>query len=340
MIHFITGNLLESKANCLVNTVNCEGYMGKGIAYQFKLKYPENNKDYVKACKSGKLHIGSLHYYTENKKLIINFPTKDKWRRKSEIEYIEVGLDELVKLLPNLNIKSIAIPPLGCGNGGLEWNTVKDLIINKLSLLSEKYDIYIYEPSSGYSAISKEVPKLSTSGLVLMDIKLGLNKFNSLRLQKTAYFMNIFLGENYFRFVKYKYGPYDNSISIISRNIREFQNYYNTKNTKEAYNIAHNILVSRQVNDKLECLKPSIERALSYVNKINDDSFLECISTVLFLIENNSFQSEDEIIAEFKLWSEDKANRFNDEDIRNALLYLINTKIVVKTLVDFKIDIT
>ena len=86
MIIYVTGDLLQSEAQCLVNTVNCEGYMGKGIAYQFKLAFPENNIDYVKACKAGKLYIGTLHYYYEKGKIIINFPTKDKWRAKSKIE--------------------------------------------------------------------------------------------------------------------------------------------------------------------------------------------------------------------------------------------------------------
>ena len=83
MIIYTTGDLLKSSAETLVNTVNCEGYMGKGIAYQFKLKFPENNKDYVKACKTGELQIGKLHYYKEDGKIIVNFPTKNKWRAKS-----------------------------------------------------------------------------------------------------------------------------------------------------------------------------------------------------------------------------------------------------------------
>ena len=99
MISYTSGDLLQSSADALVNTVNCEGYMGKGIAYQFKLRYPENNKDYIKACKNGTLQIGRLHYFRERSKVIINFPTKDKWRAKSKLEYIDKGLDELVKLI-------------------------------------------------------------------------------------------------------------------------------------------------------------------------------------------------------------------------------------------------
>lgn len=146
MIKFIYGNLLNSYADCLVNAVNCEGCMGKGIAYQFKLRYPNNNKDYIKACRNNLLTVGKLHYFFEGGKIIINFPTKDKWRKKSKMEYISNGLDSLICLLPKLKIKSIAIPPLGCGNGGLNWFDVKPLIIEKLAPIENKYDILIYVP--------------------------------------------------------------------------------------------------------------------------------------------------------------------------------------------------
>ena len=136
MFFCVTGDLLQSSAEALVNTVNCEGYMGKGIAYQFKLKFPQNNIDYIKACKKGTLKPGQLHYYCENGKIIINFPTKDKWRNKSKIKYIEDGLDALILLIENLNIKSIAIPPLGSGNGGLIWLDVKRIISEKLEGIS------------------------------------------------------------------------------------------------------------------------------------------------------------------------------------------------------------
>lgn len=339
MINFITGNIFESNAECLINTVNCEGYMGKGIAYQFKLKYPNNNRDYVKACKNGELKVGKLHYFKEDNKIIVNFPTKDKWRQKSKIEYIIDGLDSLVNLLPKLKVKSIAIPPLGCGNGGLKWNDVKFLIVTKLSEIKEEYDFYIYEPSSGYSDISpKEQPKLNVSSLVLMEIKLNLNKFNSLRLQKTAYFTNIFLGETYFGFKKHKYGPYDNAIPIISKDIKAFQAYYGTKNTKEAYEIAFRTIISEQSKKKLDYIKPAIYKACMYVNEIKLDKDLECISTILFLIENNDLNTEQDVIQLFKDWSADKASRFSEEDIKQGLEYLIKTNIIINTLFGYAIN--
>jgi O-acetyl-ADP-ribose deacetylase (regulator of RNase III) len=338
LINFVTGNLLESTAECLVNTVNCEGYMGKGIAYQFKLKFPNNNRDYVKVCKSGQLTVGKLHYFKEDNKIIINFPTKDKWREKSKIEYIIQGMDELVKLLPKLNVKSIAIPPLGCGNGGLEWNEVKYLLCNKLNTIVNQYEIFIYEPSKGYSVVPKEQPKLNVSSLALMNMKLNLKKFNSLRLQKAAYFTNIFLGESYFKFTKHKYGPYDNSIPIISKEIKAFQVYYGTKDTKEAYEIAYRIIISEQTKNKLFYLKPAIEKACNYVNEVRNDKDLECIATITFLIENNNIVCEEDIINSFKSWSKDKADRFSEDDIKYGLTYLMRTNIIVKNLVSYEIN--
>lgn len=338
MLTFITGDLLESSADCLVNTVNCEGYMGKGIAYQFKLKYPNNNKDYVKACKNKSLTVGKLHYFIEDNKVIINFPTKDKWRQKSKVEYIINGLNELVKLLPQLNIKSIAIPPLGCGNGGLKWENIKPIIIEKLNSLKNSYDILIYEPSKNYLSIPKQEPKLYLSHLILMVVKFNLNKFNNLRLQKTCFFLNIFLNESYFKFKKYKYGPYDNTIAILSKEIKEFQNFHNIKDTKKAYEIAYRTLVSKQFNEKFNNMKSAIYKACEYVNKISSNDYLECISTVLFLIQNNNIKDEQHLILEFKNWSEDKANRFTTHNIKDALLYLINTSIVIKTFIGYEIS--
>lgn len=117
MIQYVKGNMFECNADCLVNTVNCEGYMGKGVAYQFKVRLPENNKSYIKECKTGELTVGKVHHYMEDGITIINFPTKNKWRENSRIEYIEKGMNFFVELLPQLDVRKIAIPPLGCGNG-------------------------------------------------------------------------------------------------------------------------------------------------------------------------------------------------------------------------------
>lgn len=339
-MNYTTGDLLKSSAEALVNTVNCEGYMGKGIAYQFKLKFPENNKAYVKACKTGEIKIGKLHYFVEDGKTIINFPTKNKWREKSKIEYIDKGLDDLLLLIEELNIQSIAVPPLGSGNGGLIWSEVKKLIERKMIAVDKKVEIYIYEPSQNFISQPKAEPNLSLSALVLMNIKHRLNKFDTLRLQKTAFYMDIFSGQQYFNFKKHKYGPYDNSIAIISKNIKEFQKYHGVQNTDEAYKILYNKLISNNIESKLNTLEPYIKEAAEYVNTISNNSELECLSTITYLLKVKEELTEDEIIEEFKRWSDDKANRFTEEEIMNGINFLLDSSTITKTLIGYKLSQT
>ena len=146
MIQFIKGDLFESDATILINTVNCVGVMGKGIALEFKKRFPKNYIEYVKRCNdsSNKLSPGTLFIFAENEKLIINFPTKDHWRFPSKYEYIESGLKTLVNFLNLETTRKVAIPALGCSNGGLSWEKVKPMIENALK--DCVCEILVYEP--------------------------------------------------------------------------------------------------------------------------------------------------------------------------------------------------
>ena len=331
MFKFTVGNILESDSECLVNTVNCEGYMGKGIAYQFKLRFPENNKDYIKACRNKFLKIGTLHYFWEKEKLIINFPTKDKWREKSEINYIHQGLSELVKLIDSLKIKSIAIPPLGCGNGGLNWTDIKPLIIEYLNPVADSVEILIYEPSKYFVAKSTEAPKLNASHLVLMNFKSRLCSFNKLRLQKTAYFMNFFLGQNYFKFSKNKFGPYAHSIDILTKDIKQFQDFYSVT-TDEALNLAKATLISKSIDQKLKTLNKAIQEATNFVNEIVNDEELELLSTICSLLESDTELTSEDVVRQIKEWSPLKAKKFSEERILEAIIFLLERQIIQKNL--------
>ena len=158
MIAFTTGNLLDTNAEALVNTVNTVGVMGKGIALMFKEAYPANFKAYERACKSGDVRIGRVFMTSSGSfigpKWIINFPTKQHWRGKTQIEWIKDGLSDLRRVVEEHEIKSIAIPPLGCGNGGLDWSLVRQEIIKALSRLND-VEITVYEPTSKYQNITK-----------------------------------------------------------------------------------------------------------------------------------------------------------------------------------------
>lgn len=145
---FKTGNIFDSNAEALVNTVNTIGVMGKGVALQFIERFPTNFKIYAAACKKDEVEIGKMFITATNSllnpKWIINFPTKKHWIDKSSYSFIELGLDDLVGQIENLDIKSIAIPALGAGLGGLDWDTVKTIIENTLHDLN--IDITIFEP--------------------------------------------------------------------------------------------------------------------------------------------------------------------------------------------------
>lgn len=331
MIEYVRGNLFESGADCLVNTVNCEGFMGKGIAYQFKMRFPENDKSYIQACKSGQLTVGKVHYHVEEGITIINFPTKNKWREKSKIEYVETGLDAFLKILPSLNVKKIALPPLGCGNGGLDWKIVKKIIEDKISAF-EDYQFLIYEPSVSYRAVPKQVPQINVSGLVLLDIRLNLRKFNSLRLQKAGYFTNLFLEEEYFKFDKWKYGPYSHAIDIVAKNIKEYQLYYGIENSKETFEQVYQVICSEKVDVKFNKIHEAVIKATDYVNRIETDKKLEGVATVLHLIQSGKPKNKEQIVKGFKEWSEDKANRFSVQYILECIEYLEETSIILENI--------
>lgn len=149
------GDILGSKAQTLVNTVNCVGVMGKGIALEFKRRFPNMFTDYKQRCQRGEVKLGIPYLYkTANERWIINFPTKHHWKNKSELQYIEVGLQYIVSNIFSWGVTSLAIPPLGCGNGGLNWEDVQPLIEKYLSPLNIPIEIYcpFYNPKIGVNA--------------------------------------------------------------------------------------------------------------------------------------------------------------------------------------------
>lgn len=329
MIRSETGNILDSSAQCLVNTVNCEGFMGKGIAYQFKERFPENNKEYVKACKNGNLTIGKILFFEEDGKIIANFPTKNKWREKSQYSYIDSGLEALEKGITERNIQSLAIPPLGCGNGGLDWNIVKQKILDRFK--NSNVDIIIYEPSKVFTP-KPIVHKMSASHLILMMLKIGLHPIGKLRLQKAAYFLNIFSGDDYFKFEEYKFGPYDHDIEILSQHIKDFQEIYGV-DTAAAQKILYNNIVSDSVKETVEKFTPAIHKATIFVNSIESNHELEIAATIVYIIKDNPQFKEDEIVNYFlNDWPKEDPTKFSKEEIKISLTRLIKSNIIIQNL--------
>lgn len=219
-IQSTSGDLLaQQDVDAIVNTVNCVGVMGKGIALQFKKKWPANNKAYVVACKAGEVKLGHMFIYDlgalATPRYIINFPTKGHWRNASKIADIESGLDDLVKQVNTLKIQSIAMPPLGCGNGGLDWQAVKLLIESRFASMAD-VTVRLFEPSSEAAPLQLEVnttPPRMTAGraaiLALLECYESLNYgLSKIEVQKLAYFLQDAGEDLKLSFQKRQFGPY------------------------------------------------------------------------------------------------------------------------------------
>lgn len=273
VIKYTQGNIFNSNCQALINTVNCEGKMGKGLAYQFKQKFPEMEQDYVKACENGELYPGELHIYQENKFLIINFPTKNKWREKSKIEYIIIGLKKLKEEIIKRDIKSVAIPPLGAGNGGLNWNEVKSEI-NRELLDMESIVFEVYEPSTNIKKKGKE-PKVNFEVLLLAYICKNLKKVDSNNLKLIVKLLSIFSQGDI------KITDLKNS----SKAMKSFKEFYSLKDYSEIYKLINSKLISNSIELKKRKwgnVDILIKLVNGYPEYIND------IINFLYTIENKS----------------------------------------------------
>lgn len=229
-VKLMRGDLLkQADVDAIVNTVNCVGVMGKGIALQFKNKWPENARSYEVACKQGRVRPGKMFVFDAGglvkPHFIVNFPTKDHWRAKSKLQFIEDGLVDLVNEVRRLRIQSIAIPPLGCGNGGLDWAQVRPLIENAFSELPH-VEVRLFEPAGAPSAKDMEVrtprPNMTrgrAAVLTLLETYQSLNYgVSRLEVQKLAYFLQVAGEDLNLIFEKNEYGPYSDALRhVLSR---------------------------------------------------------------------------------------------------------------------------
>lgn len=145
MITFVKGDIFESPAQVLTNTVNCVGVMGKGIALEFKRRHPAMFMDYEVRCKMGEVQLGVPYLWEDERTQVLNFPTKGHWREDSRLQDIDAGLQYLVEHYQKMGICSVAMPPLGCGNGGLGWKDVRQMIEQKLGSITD-LEVFVYEP--------------------------------------------------------------------------------------------------------------------------------------------------------------------------------------------------
>ena len=324
MIKFVTGNILESEAQALVNTVNTVGVMGKGIALQFKKAFPSNYKAYSKACKNNEIVIGKLFVTTDQnitngEKIIINFPTKKDWRKPSEYSYIEEGLDDLIKIIETWQIKSLAIPPLGSGNGGLEWESVKKIIAKKLGFLNT--EIFVYEPTAEIKeSLKKERVKLTDARALLLYVLYDLVKngeyVSEFSSEKVCYFLQKFGAKKYFRleYTPNFYGPYSGKVRFVLNVLNgSYLMGYSDMNKKP---FAPLTLVAdgyETVKNHVESKKELFEiahKTMEFLNGFYSDFALELLSTIDYIVATYKTYDVQTVSKKLEEWSNRKRSKF------------------------------
>jgi O-acetyl-ADP-ribose deacetylase (regulator of RNase III) len=338
MIEFRTGNILKADVDALVNTVNCVGIMGRGIALQFKDTFPSNFKAYAVACERNEVQPGKMFVFETGKlspRYIINFPTKRHWKGKSRIEDIQSGLTDLVRVLKDLKIRSIAIPPLGSGLGGLSWADVRPLIVAALNELPD-VAIIVYEPSGApdFAALARNraVPNMTPGRAALIVlIQRYLNGLMDpfvtlLEAHKLMFFMQE-AGEN-LRLVyrKANYGPYAENLRHVLRSIEGhlIAGYSDGGDDPEkqlslvpgAYEDADRFLAEQRETRK------RFDRVAALVDGFETPYGLELLSTVYWVAKHEGAQSLSDVQSKIQDWN-DRKKQFTSEQIGLAFKVLI-----------------
>jgi len=343
-IKHVQGNLLKSPAEALVNTVNTVGVMGKGIALQFKQAFPAMFKAYAGRCKSGELQLGMVFVYdlgpmNGGPRWIINFPTKGHWRSKSNIKDIQAGLQDLVATMKRLGIRSIAIPPLGCGHGGLNWAEVLPMIESAFAGL-EHVEALIYAPDGAPSVNDMpnktSRPKMTegrASLIVLMDryLKGMLDPCVSLlEVHKLIYFLQTSGAPLRLNFEKSLYGPYASNlrhvlIHIDSHFIRGYGDgndtpYKPLELIPEAISEAHAFLQTNQI------MQTRMDRVSKLIDGFETSYGMELLSSVHWVMLHEVENSDDlqQVTDAIHRWNPRKKRTLKPEHIKIALLRLKN----------------
>ena len=338
MIRFSTGNMFDVQVDAIVNTVNLVGVMGKGVALQFKERFKDNFQIYKQACKDRTIGIGNSLVVRETWQgrdiWIINFPTKVHWRNPSEYWYIERGLDNLIDIISKYAIKSIAIPPLGAGNGGLEWIRVKELIVSKLSSLD--CEVWVFEPGHQAVSIDKKVKLTPVRALLvyMLDrLQQEGNEATAFSAVKSVYFLQKFGAEKIIKmkFEKYMYGPYCDQVrhvlhAIDGGYIRGFADM--SKRPFEPFDIVPEKMpeVKYMVENDI-LLNDIVTRTCQFLDGFWDDFSLELMSSVDFLITERPNSSADEVYDMLGAWTERKKKLFADKNmVLKAYNHILNNK--------------
>lgn len=333
MIEYCTGNLVKADVEALVNTVNTVGIMGKGIALQFRQAFPDNYKAYKAACDRGEVRLGKIFVFArlrlERPHFILNFPTKKHWRSKSRLEDIDSGLADLVNVVMSNEIKSLAVPPLGCGNGGLEWQDVKPRIERALGSLRD-VRVLVYPPRA--TPRPEEMPVQTSrpnmtptraAMLALMRVYAEPGyRVTMLEMQKLAYFLQVAGEPMGLHFTRGKFGPY---AEVLHHVLQRLEGHYlrgygdrsrgsTMRLTTEGEPVADEALrAESEVAGRLQRVRELIEG-------FETPYGLELLATVHFIAAQaqDPPTSADDAAEQVRQWSARKGDLFKQDHVRLA----------------------
>ncbi|HQO36587.1 MAG TPA: macro domain-containing protein [bacterium] len=344
MIEILRGNLLDADVEALVNTVNTVGVMGKGIALQFRQAFPENFDAYKRACDRKEVEPGKMFVYNTdsllNPRFIINFPTKRHWRGRSRMQDIEEGLRDLVRVIESNHIRSIALPPLGCGNGGLNWDEVRDRIQKALEDLGD-VRILLFEPVGAprpdHMKVATKAPGM-TSGraailAVLHQYAIPGYRLSMLEIQKLAYFLQEAGEPLRLNFTANQYGPYAEALHhVLQRMEGHFIRGYGDRSQKA---LEPTIFVLPEAVQKTEEFLAGQKETQDRIDRVNRliEGFetpycLEMLATIHWISKENPdrVESAEKAIEGVQSWNERKRRLFKAEHIRVAWQQLRNER--------------
>ncbi len=333
MIELTRGNILTADAEALVNTVNCVGVMGKGIALQFKKAFPENFKAYEAACRNKEVKPGRMFVFNTgqmfNPRFIINFPTKRHWRGKSRYEDIEMGLEALVQEVRERKIRSIAIPPLGSGLGGLQWEQVKPMIEKAFATMPE-VQIKLFEPKGSPDAKEMPVgtanPKMTVARALFVKLVQQYTRFayrlTLLEIQKLAYFLQESGLDLKLRYVKHLYGPYAHNLNKVLEILEGhyIRGYGDTQKPDVEITLLPD--ADKEADRFLQLhpnAMPNLERVADLVDGFETPYGMELLSSVHWIAvhDREASDAEDAIVA-MANWNERKQRLFKADHIHLA----------------------
>ncbi len=334
MIEITTGDILQAEAEALVNTVNCVGVMGRGIALQFKKAFPENFTVYKAVCDKKELTPGKMLVVNLNRlqlpRYVVNFPTKRHWRGKSRIEDIESGLATLVKEIRELSIQSIAIPPLGCGLGGLDWRVVRAMIEQAFQVCPD-VRVLLYEPTGAPAAAkmakSKETPNMTVGRALLLELMRRylaavMDPYVSLlEIHKLMYFMQEAGEPLRLKYSKGPYGPYaENLRHVLSVIEGHFISGYGDAEDDPTRQIEMKADASARAESCLSerpDTRQRFDRVVNLIEGFETSYGMELLATVHWVGQHEGSATARDAIGKVYAWN-DRKKMFPEQHIRLA----------------------